>query len=292
MKRARQSFGGDWTEEKLKCVHKYLCAYTKIMSKQRFKFAYIDAFAGTGYRTERTNESESENLFPKLAETEPQEFRDGSARIALKVDPPFDSYIFIEKSAQRCNELEKLKAEFPTRADRIKLVNDEANNYLLKRCLEYNWTKHRAVLFLDPYGMQVRWATIEAIAKTKAIDLWLLFPLGVAVNRLLTKSGNINAAWRHRLNEMFGTTEWEQAFYSTTIEDGLFGAESSTKKIGKFNTIAAYFLSRLKTVFADAAEPLLLTNSSNTPLYMLCFAAANPKGAKTAIKIAKDILGK
>jgi hypothetical protein len=35
------------------------------------------------------------------------------------------------------------------------------------------------VLFLDPYGMQVDWTTIEAIARTKAIDLRVLFPLGI-----------------------------------------------------------------------------------------------------------------
>ena len=33
-------------------------------------------------------------------------------------------------------------------------------------------------LFLDPYGMQVEWATIESIAHTQAIDLWLLFSAG------------------------------------------------------------------------------------------------------------------
>ena len=43
----------------------------------------------------------------------------------------------------------------------------------------------RAVLFLDPYGMEVEWDTMVAIAKTQAIDLWILFPLGIAVNRLL-----------------------------------------------------------------------------------------------------------
>ncbi|MEW6074198.1 MAG: hypothetical protein AB1726_16580 [Planctomycetota bacterium] len=54
----------------------------------------------------------------------------------------------------------------------------------------------RKVLFLDPYGMQVEWVTIEAVAQTKAIDLWVLFPLGVGVNRLLTKSGEIPESWR------------------------------------------------------------------------------------------------
>ncbi len=37
-------------------------------------------------------------------------------------------------------------------------------------------------------------------------------------------------------------------------------------------------------------KPLLLRNSKNNPLYLLCFASGNPKGAKTAIKIAQDIL--
>lgn len=47
--------------------------------------------------------------------------------------------------------------------------------------------RRRAVVFLDPFGMQVEWRTIERIGQTKAIDLWILFPLGVAVNRFLTK---------------------------------------------------------------------------------------------------------
>jgi len=43
--------------------------------------------------------------------------------------------------------------------------------------------------------------------------------------------------------------------------------------------------------FAGVAEnPLLLRNSKNNPLYLLCFASGNPRGAKTAIKIAQDIL--
>jgi len=42
-------FGGNWTEEKLKRIKKYLKTYATIMNKQNFRFAYIDAFADTGY---------------------------------------------------------------------------------------------------------------------------------------------------------------------------------------------------------------------------------------------------
>jgi hypothetical protein len=43
---AKQKFGGNWTDQKLAMVGKYLGAYATIMNKQKFNFAYIDAFAG------------------------------------------------------------------------------------------------------------------------------------------------------------------------------------------------------------------------------------------------------
>ena len=66
----RQTFGGDWTEEKLVCVSKYLQAYTTIMSKKPFHFAYIDAFAGTGYREMEDDEDTDELMFPYLVSSE------------------------------------------------------------------------------------------------------------------------------------------------------------------------------------------------------------------------------
>jgi three-Cys-motif partner protein len=47
-----QSFGGDWTDEKLHHLKAYLDAYVQVMKKQYyFRTFYIDAFAGTGYNT-------------------------------------------------------------------------------------------------------------------------------------------------------------------------------------------------------------------------------------------------
>ena len=54
-------------------------------------------------------------------------------------------------------------------------------------------------LFLDPYGMQVEWETIRSIASTQAIDLWVLFPLGMGMSRVLVKSGQIPDSWRQRV---------------------------------------------------------------------------------------------
>jgi three-Cys-motif partner protein len=76
-------------------------------------------------------------------------------------------------------------------------VNDEANSCLVSLCKRYDWIREnrRAVVFLDPFGMQVTWNTIQAIAETKAIDLWVLFPLGIGVMRMLPNHGQIPEGW-------------------------------------------------------------------------------------------------
>ena len=45
----------------------------------------------------------------------PQELLDGSARLALKTQPRFDRYVFIESDAARCAELERRIQEFQER---------------------------------------------------------------------------------------------------------------------------------------------------------------------------------
>lgn len=284
--------GGIWTEEKLARVRKYLSAYATIMKKQSFRFAYIDAFAGTGYRTLKENENSSEFMFPEMAESEVQDFIDGSARVALEVLPQFDKYIFIEKDKNHFSELQRLKDDFPSLRNRIKLVHADGNTHVQELC-QYDWLskRRRAVLFLDPYGMEVKWQTIEAIANTKAIDLWILFPLGVAVNRLLRVNGQIDESIRKTLDEFFGAADWFDECYKEEEDTSLFENSSELRKVADWNAIENYFIERLDSIFVKVADnPLRLHNSRGNPLYLLCFAAGNPRGASTAVKIAQDIL--
>lgn len=139
--------------------------------------------------------------------------------------------------------------------------------------------------------MQVKWATIECIARTKAIDMWLLFPLGIGVSRLLKNNGQIKESWKNKLDDIFGTKDWFNAFYKMTIEENLFGKAEKLSKDVDFERISSFFIKRLKIVFNKVSErPAKLINSKNNPLFLLCFAAGNPVGAKTAVKIADDLL--
>ena len=271
-------FGGDWTEEKLKCVSKYLRSYTQIMKDREYHFTYIDAFAGTGYRELKNSE-----------DIEIPSFLAGSARKAREVRPPFKEYIFIEEDKNSYTELKNLTSEFPNH--NIECINANANQYLTDLCREREWRRNRALVFLDPYGMQVEWRTIESIAKTQAIDLWLLFPIGMGVNRLLRKDGKIQPSERETLDQFFGRDDWFDEFYQLARQGSLFNEKDELEKRDRILAeIEQYFLKCLKSVFAKVADnPLPLRNSKNSLMYLLCFAAGNPNAPKP-LKIAQEIL--
>ena len=293
MKTSHQ-FGGSWTQDKLNRIEKYLKAYIKIFTQSPrasyFKTIYVDAFAGPGYRTEPQKKRDS---FPFFDDEDANSLQKGSVKIALEIEPSFDQYIFIDNNPNYIEELNCLIEEFPEKKNKINIIMDDANTYLSKWCNETNWRLNRSVVFLDPYGMEVKWSTVEAIAKTKAIDLWILFPLGSAVNRLLMKNHPPEGAWSDRLTSFFGTEDWMESFYKRKSYQTLFGSEEKIVKKADFKLIGKFFINRLETIFAEVAlNPLPLMNSKNVPIFLLCFAAGNPKGAKIALRIAEHILGK
>ena len=95
---------------------------------------------------------------------------------------------------------------------------------------------------------------------------------------------------------MFGDYHWFSRLYQRIEHNSLFDDELVTKfskTTDPFGVITDYFVNRLRTVFAEVApNPLVMRNSSNSPIFLLCFAAGNPNGAPIAVRIAQHILGK
>jgi three-Cys-motif partner protein len=289
-------FGGNWTEVKLARLRKYLQAYRQIFARNElaryFRTWFVDAFAGTGSRIDPATGSGSTLFDDIYGDEETVGYREGSAKIALGLPDPFDHYLFVEKSAIRVEALkEHLGKDYAERLRRCSFRHGDANDVLKAWCRERNWNKERAVVFLDPYGMQVEWSTVEALAATKGIDLWYLFPLGVGVSRLLTYSGRIDESWQSRLDRIFGTSEWRDRFYRLNTKSDLFGGTHQTlERTATPSSIEAFINERLASCFEAVAKGLVLRNSRSSPLYLLCFAAANKRGAPVALKIAQDIL--
>jgi three-Cys-motif partner protein len=212
-------------------------------------------------------------------------------RRALEIEPPFDEYIFIEKDARKCRELRAVSAGLPPR--NIKIVNDDANSALLRWCKNLDTRRKRAVVFLDPFGASVKWQVIAALGQTGAVDLWVLFPYS-AINRMLVRDRKPPKAWADRLTLVFGTKEWENAFYSTTAFRSLLDSRpiESVHKSADHRVITDFFVNRLKQEFVAVSDPLPMYNSIDSLMFILFFAAANKHSAKTGLKIANDIIGK
>lgn len=278
----KHQFGGNWTKQKLAALNAYLNFYTTALKRQNFKLMYIDGFAGTGRVTiDHDKDSETEAFF------------DGSARNALGIDHRFDRYVFIDRSARHVSALNDLKKEF---ADvDIEIFQADANDEICRIARETDWSKWRAVVFLDPYGTQVAWNTLEQLAQTRCVDVWLLVPFGMAYTRMLPNSADVPISWATRLDAVFGTDAWKDAAYEevNVTKDMFLGTDTELRR-RKLEDIERWFQNRLTSIYPKVSEPIYLKNANGSWLYSLFFAVANPnpKAQGLAMKGANHIIKK
>lgn len=276
-----KGFGGNWTEKKIEILVEYAKAYLTIMNKYRYwRLLYFDGFAGAGmiYKDNKID------IWVTI----------GAARRIVEIDSPisFDQYYFIEKNSKNAKELsKKTKEAFPQKKISIKV--GDCNNEL-KRLAKYLKTegdkKYRVLAYIDPCGMELEWSSIKELKGTK-IDLWILVPTGLGVNRLLKRDGDISDSWLRRLVTFLGLSEHEikEYFYKEKTELTLFGEVTNrAKETNAISKSAELYEKRLKEIFDYVSEPFVLQNNKGTTMYHLFMASNN----KTALKIANDIIKK
>jgi three-Cys-motif partner protein len=298
------TFGGPWSRLKLDCVESYAVAYLKVMQQQNWSLHYVDAFAGQGRQqlklvaSDSDSQSENQASFEFIDQDEDQaryEFLEGSALRALKVSNEatrgFDRFVFIEASRKAKEQLaQRALVEWPAQAAKIQLLKDDANDAIADYVKNTNWAKTRALVFLDPFGLQVRWRTIEELAQTRACDVWYLFPIG-GVIRMLPSSGQMDPMWEVKLDTLFGTTDWREAFYADNIQGDLFGDASRIKNANE-TKILSYIKDRMRSVFAGISEFAILRNSMGYPMFALLMGVTNPspRAVSSALRISNHLI--
>src|SRR5262249_24736389 len=154
-----------------------------------------------------------------------------------------------EKKRGKTKELEQLRGEYADK--RIKVLKGDANAALQSFCVGRDWRYCRAVVFLDPFGNQVDWKSIEAIAATRAIDLWYLFPAGLGVHRQIKKDGTVHYTHAPSLDRIFGTAAWSRTFIGEEKRPpDLF--EEQGRRMTKLVTPTSatkFMIERMKAVF-------------------------------------------
>ena len=292
-KRTEHRFGGGWTEIKLDAVSDYLTFYTQALEARPkpdnpFETWYIDAFAGTG---DRTLETEPAGLFSPPDETNEFTRLDGSARRALSIEPPFRHLVFIEKDTKRFAALQNLKEEFPNRD--VQCVHGDANNELRQIFDQSPWRDprrrglQRAVVFLDPYGMAVRWDTLRFLAETQRADVWYLFPLHAALRQLSHKHTALDGGKRKALGEVFGTNDWEQRFYQPSEQPATDLFEAAVRggpdRIADAESVEAFAAERLRSIFSFVSRPIPILTHRKLRQFSLFLLSGNPSDKAIAL---------
>jgi len=291
MSKRVQRFGGEHTVRKQAVVVRYLHSYATALH-EKFRISYVDAFAGSGWRIDAAEPPDKEpGLFGPPPAPKPMP---GTALQALRLQPRFHRYIYGDTNAghlaQLAHEVEKLRA---SGADlpHPEFFHGDANQLIASECKRLIVNPHElAVMFLDPFGMQVSWTTLEAIARSQRADLWLLVPTDIAVNRLIPRHGRVPADFARGLDRFLGSEDWRQAFLVWNKD--MFGNPYPVR-VASRNEIIGYVMARMKVIFGDGLFPMPLElRIGKRPAYHLVFACSSPsaRARELAFRIAKHIM--
>lgn len=226
------------TKGKLVYLKKYLPALNKILRSKvpdRPRF-YVDLFSGPGKCIDRKG-------IPC----------DGSPLIAIKTDPRFTDFILVDINEDFCEALEKRCEGTPN----VNVICGDCNRKI-REVLSMMNTYDPCFVFLDPFGLELKWETVKELSKKRRMDLLINFPVG-AICRSMNKEGAEDT-----VTDCLGTDEWMD----------LKGHGRSLRI-----RLRDLYMNKVKRFF-KFASPKLVYNQKNVPLYYLVYACHFHVGIK------------
>lgn len=259
---------GYWSEIKLEILEKYARPYNQILRSKRLHPFYIDGFAGAGHHVAKGSER----------------IVDGSPTRALAIEPPFESFHFIDLDPDRVERLRNISKQ---RRD-VHVYCGDCNEVLVKQVfprLAFE-RRERALCILDPYGLHLNWETMQNAGSSKVIEIFLNFPvMDMNRNVLWRNEEHVLNLHRERMTRFWGDESWRDVAYKAV--PGLF--EKMREKASNAE-VAEAFRNRLREVggFKFVPKPMPMRNSRGAIVYYLFFAAQQ----QTADKIVRQIFAK
>jgi three-Cys-motif partner protein len=262
---------GIWSEVKLDIIKEYASAYSKIMEAwrrdkiSRLSWIYIDGYAGPGYHVSKTTGERVE----------------GSPLIAMKTDPPFHEYHFIDTEEARAKQLRELAGD---RTD-VYTYTEDCNTVLLRdvfpRAKRSDY--RRALCLLDPYNIDLKWDVIEAAGKSESIEIFLNFMvMDINRNAMRKRMEKSIQSKVDQLTRLVGDESWKDAGYRKV--ETLFGEDYEKVSNDEF---AEWFRQRLitKAGFKFVPKPMPMKTKNKSVIYYLFFASQKPAASTIVTQI-------
>jgi len=121
--------------------------------------------------------------------------------------------------------------------------------------------------------MEVEWKTLQAVAATRAIDVWFLFPLAGLYRQATRRLTDIDEHKRAALTRMFGSDHWGEELYPTLQKTDLFGQfKDERRRLANVTGLETYVKKRLETIFPKVLKPLALPINTKLSAFP-CFCA-------------------
>ena len=270
--------------------------------RSRFELLYVDPFCGSGLC--ETNSDRRED----------REVHHGSALRAFSIpDYSFDRVVLNDIEHSKVEALRRrVDSEFPERD--VEYHSMDANEFIElvfdRQERSAGWQGTRGVVFLDPFATQVSWSSIEKIADTQSLDLWMLFPRKALSRVAPNRVGEDLDHHPHRdtLDRVFGDDSWRQMYdddfksryeQKTHVErawqpmlGGLEAIDPESSIRGPEAMIAYLYRERLKSVLPQVSNVRAALYINGQPHFELIFAVSNPspRAGQLATKVADYIL--
>jgi three-Cys-motif partner protein len=184
---------GAWTEEKHRLVSLYSTLFSSGMKDKWDKRVYLELYAGAGYSRIRG----SSRIIA------------GSPLLALKVNDPFDKYVFCEENPDKLDALE-VRARRVAPDAKVAYIRGDCNERT-KEILEQipQGSTNDTVLslcFADPFDISLKFDTFRALS-ARYIDFSVLLAVYSDANRAYKRYIMEDAP---KVDEFLGSKTWRE----------------------------------------------------------------------------------
>jgi len=191
----------------------------------------------------------------------------------------FSKSVFFELPSQAERLEAELRSSYPDRD--FEVIAGDCNDTIravLERLLADEWNWAPTFVLLDQQAAEIRWTTLEALAKFKhasrsKVELWLLFAPSMLPRGLGWAVAADAERFANRITAMFGTELWRDA-YSARQQGLLTGAELRDELLNLMRW-------RLEAdVGYKATHSFGMKNTKGADIYEMVFATDHDAGEK------------
>ena len=262
---------GPWSEAKLNILERYLPAFTTAVRGKSDGAIYFDLFAGE-YNNQRRDQ--------------PGTFA-GSTRIAFETKPPFTHIAFFELENQASTLRRDISRNIPCENCWWEIFPGDCNDTItnaLSKLEEYNWAPTFA--FLDPYGLDLSWSTIEQLArwrmnKRTKVELLILFP-EPALPRVIAQAVKNGKSDVKLVDKVYGTKDWFAIYQGR--KEGSFNAKDMRVELINL------YRWRLQKTLGYKNTHALEFQDNNKPLYTIIFATDSDVGDRIMDSVLNETI--